>query len=79
MHFPTPRCHAPAPAPAPRNTRRCPGVKSQPMTSCPMWASDFINTGIVPDCKATSILEVDAAPSLGAAFTEPQVAGMLVK
>jgi hypothetical protein len=49
------------------------------MTTCPMWASDFINTGIVPACKATSILEVDAAPSLGPAFAEPQVAGMTIK
>lgn len=36
---------------------RCPGTKSAPLTTCGIWANDFATTGIIPPCKATSILE----------------------
>jgi hypothetical protein len=44
-----------------------------------MWASDFFANGIIPDCTATSILELQAAPAQGAVYANTTIAGVTIK
>ncbi|GBF97931.1 hypothetical protein Rsub_10604 [Raphidocelis subcapitata] len=44
---------------------RCPAIKASPLPTCSIWAADFADTGLQPNCTSTPVLDFDGGVYTG--------------